>query len=131
VPTWLNEEIVRTLHAELMTEHGGLLGPPRPGTLEAALARPRNLFAYDKQRPSLARFAAAYGFALARSHCFPDGNKRVALAAIDVFLQLNGYELTALDGPEIVATFRALAAGELSEERLALWVEANCGQRAE
>jgi death-on-curing protein len=126
VPTWLNEEIVRALHAELMTEHDGLSGPSRPGTLEAALARPRNVLAYRKRQPSLARLAAAYGFALARAHCFPDGNKRVALAAMDVFLQLNGYELAAPDAPEIVATMRALAAGELSEQQLAAWVGANC-----
>lgn len=113
------------LHAELLTEHGGLPGPPRPGTLEAALARPRNVLAYRNRKPSLARLAAAYGFALARAHCFPDGNKRVALAAMDVFLQLNGYELSAPDAPEIVATIRELAAGELSEEHLAAWVEEN------
>jgi len=41
------------------------------------------------------RLAAAYGFALARGHGFPDGNERVALAVIDVFLRMNGLELTA------------------------------------
>jgi death-on-curing protein len=74
----------------------------------------------------LTALAAAYGFALARDHCFPDGNKRVALATMDVFLQLNGYELTATDSPETVATIRALAAGELSEIQLAEWIKTNC-----
>jgi death on curing protein len=69
--------------------------------------------------------AAAYGFGLARGHCFPDGNKRVALATMDVFLQLNGYELTAADSPETVATIRALAAGELTESELGVWITAN------
>jgi len=54
-----------------------------------------NLHAHAESPPTLPRLAAAYGFALARGHCFPDGNKRVALAIIDVFLRMNGMELTA------------------------------------
>jgi death-on-curing protein len=69
--------------------------------------------------------AASYGSALARGHCFADGNKRVALATIDVFLQLNGFELTAPDGPEAVTIIRGLAAGEITEGDLAAWIEAN------
>ena len=53
---------------------------------------------------------AAYGYALARGHCFTDGNKRVALAVIDVFLRMNGSELTASE-PDAVVTLQALAAG--------------------
>jgi death-on-curing protein len=92
--------------------------------LEAALARPKNLLAYAGSPPSLARLAAAYGFALARGHCFPDGNKRVALAIIDVFLQLNGAELTAAE-PDAATTILSLAAGTLTEEELADWISAN------
>jgi death-on-curing protein len=71
----------------------------------------------------LARLAAAYGFALAKGHCFADGKKRVALAIIDVFLQLNGSELGASE-PDAVVTIQALAAGELSEDELTGWVAA-------
>jgi death-on-curing protein len=53
---------------------------------------------------------AAYGYALARGHCFTDCNKRVALAVIDVFLRMNGSELTASE-PDAVVTLQALAAG--------------------
>ena len=53
---------------------------------------------------------AAYGYALARGHCFTDGNKRVALVVIDVFLRMNGSELTASE-PDAVVTLQALAAG--------------------
>jgi prophage maintenance system killer protein len=45
---------------------------------------------------------------------------------MDVFLQLNGYELTAADSPETLATIRALAAGELAEDQLAAWVTTHC-----
>lgn len=125
-PTWVPLDAVIAIQAELIAEHGGLTGPPRMNDLEAALARPRNLVADAEpgNEPSMARLAAAYGFALSRGHCFPDGNKRIALAIVDVFLQLNGQELVASE-PDAATTFLALAAGELSEAELAAWIEAN------
>lgn len=115
---------VVAIQGELIAEHGGLNGPPRQGDLEAALGRPVNLHAYSDSSQTLPRLAAAYGFALARGHCFPDGNKRVALAVIDVFLRLNGLALTA-DELDAVATIQALAAGDLTEDHLAEWIAAN------
>ena len=112
---------VISIQAELIAEHGGLSGPPRIGDLDAALGRPRNLHAYAQTPPSLARLAAAYGFALARGHCFPDGNKRVALAIIDVFLRVNGLALTA-DETDAVETIQSLAAGDLTEDELTTWI---------
>jgi death-on-curing protein len=119
---WLSVEAVRAMHRELIAEHGGLPGPAKPGLLEAALARPGSRLAYAEDPPSLAELAAACGFGLARAHAFPDGNKRIALAAIDAFLQLNGKELTASEA-DAVSTIRALAAGELSEKALAAWID--------
>jgi death-on-curing protein len=123
-PVWVPLRAVVTIQAELIAEHGGLSGPPRAGDLEAALGRPVNLHAYSESPPSIPRLAAAYGFALARGHCFPDGNKRIALAIIDVFLRMNGLELAAAQ-TDAVDTILRLAAGELGEDDLARWIEAN------
>ena len=123
-PIWVPSNAVVAIHQALLQEHGGLIGPPRPDSLEAALARPQQLHHYTQPKPSVARLAAAYGFALAKGHCFADGNKRVALSIIDVFLQMNGSELTASE-PDAVVTIQALAAGELTKEELAAWIEAN------
>lgn len=120
-PIWVPLRAVVAIQGELIAEHGGLSGLPRHGDLEAALGRPVNLHAYSETAPSLPRLAAAYGFALARGHCFPDGNKRVALAIVDVFLRLNGSELTA-DEMDAVDTIQALAAGDLTEEQLTQWI---------
>ncbi len=106
-----------------MAEYGGRPGPPRDNALESTLARPHNLLAYEPER-NVFELAACYGFGFARNHCFPDGNKRIALVCMDIFLQLNGFELTA-DEVEAVDVIRTLAAGEMSEADLALWLEAN------
>ena len=123
-PVWVPLRAVVAIQAELIAEHGGLQDPPRAGDLEAALGRPVNLHAYSESPPSMPRLAAAYGFALARGHCFPDGNKRIALAVIDVFLRMNGLELAAAE-TDAVDTVLRLAAGEISEDDLARWIEAN------
>jgi len=85
------------------------------------LARRQHQFRYVKPAPSLERLATAYGYALARNHCFPDGNKRIALSVIDVFLQLNGRELL-VEEVDAAHAMQSLAAGELTEERLADWI---------
>jgi death-on-curing protein len=123
-PVWVPSDAVVAIHSALLQEHGGLVGSPRPDSLEAALARPKQLHQYTQPKPSLARLAAAYGFALAKGHCFADGNKRLALSIIDVFLQMNGWELAASE-PDAVVTLQALAAGEPTEEELTGWIDAN------
>lgn len=123
-PRWVPEAAVRTMHAKLLAEFGGLPGLPREALLQSALARPQQLFAYSDPAPSTAQLAAAYGFALARNHCFNDGNKRIALAVVDVFLRINGSGLAATE-EDAADTIRRLASGELLEAGFAAWIAAN------
>jgi death on curing protein len=128
-PVWVPVRAVVAMQLELIAEHGGLAGLPRIAELEAALARPQQQFSYATPPPSFERLAAAYGYALARNHCFPGGNKRVALAVIDVFLQLNGRELLA-EEVDAANTMQGVAAGDLTEEQLADWIAAHAaGQK--
>jgi death on curing protein len=101
-----------------------LFGPAHEAALESTLARPQQLLTYAAPPPTISQLAAAYGFGLARNHCFPDGNKRIALAVIDVFLQLNGFELIVRE-EDAALTIRSLAAGELDEAELADWIQEN------
>lgn len=111
------------MHAELLAEHGGRAGIRDAALLSSALARPRNRRAYGA---SATRFdlAAAYGFGIVKNHPFIDGNKRLALAVIYVFLEINGCRL---DAPEVEAAdvILRLAAGEFGEKELAGWLKAN------
>ncbi|CAN5391577.1 type II toxin-antitoxin system death-on-curing family toxin [soil metagenome] len=122
-PTWLSRRTVDAVHAELIREHGGSHGVRDSGLIDSALARPRHRWAYESER-ELADLAAAYGFELAKNHGFIDGNKRIALAAIALFLRINGWRLGATE-VEAVGTIMDLAAGNLSEEELAEWIRAS------
>ncbi len=120
---WVTIEVALAAHAEQIAEHGGGVGVRDANLLDSAMARPRNLAAYGD--PDAAALAAAYAYGIARNHPFVDGNKRTAAVVSETFLLLNGLTLMASDA-ELVVTFLALAAGELSEEELADWFRAHC-----
>ena len=72
--------------------------------------------------------AAAYGYGISRNHPFLDGNKRTGFVATELFLQLNGLELTAADA-DAVLTMLAVAAGDISEDEFAAWLRAHVAPR--
>jgi death-on-curing protein len=76
------------MHTILMQRYGGAGGVRDPGALEAALFRPQTGY-YD----DIIAEAAALLESLAINHPFVDGNKRIAFAAADVFLRINGWSL--------------------------------------
>jgi death-on-curing protein len=119
---WLAAEAIVAIHECQLAEHGGSTGKRDAGLLESALARARNMAAYGE--PDYADLAAAYGFGIARNHPFVDGNKRTAFVAVELFLDLNGFDLQANDA-ECVLTMLALAAGDLDERAFARWIRAH------
>lgn len=121
-PVWIDLEAVLAIHDEQLAEHGGQAGIRDRGLLESALARPQNQLAYGEQ--SLARLAASYAFGICRNHPFLDGNKRTSLVVAELFLALNGLDLTASD-TDCVMTFLSLAAGTLTEDQLTEWIAAH------
>lgn len=116
--------MVDLFHREQIRLYGGLPGTRDVSVLESALARPRQKLAYEPAC-DLAVLAASLGVGLARNHPYADGNKRVSLVAMAVFLELNGLVLDAPE-PETVITILALAAGELTEQELADWIRRWC-----
>ena len=121
MPTWLETGEILYFYSELLVEHGGLAGPPDLGAVKSTLARPKNLLAHEPES-SIYQLGACYGYGFAKKHCFSDGNKRVALVCIDVFLLGNGHELEA-EETEAVSVIRSVAASEMTEEELSAWVE--------
>jgi death-on-curing protein len=126
-PVWLDQRALVLLHAESLAEHGGLWGLRDEAALESALARPRNIHAYEPGADA-ARLAAAYGFGLIRGHPFNDGNKRAGFLAIGLFLGLNGFDFK-VEEVNAVKTMVDLAAGNLSEKALAEWIRARITRR--
>ena len=122
-PKWISKSAVLAIHERLLAEHGGAPGLRDEGALEAALASPRNQLAYENA--DLFRIAASYAHGINRNHPFVDGNKRVALTAAGVFLELNGFRLEAPEQDAVQATL-ALSSGEIGEEQFAEWLRRSC-----
>lgn len=111
------------LHQRIVDSSGGAAGIRDLGALQSALAQPRASFAGDDLYPTLVTKAAALCFSLVGNHPFVDGNKRIAHAAMEVFLVLNGMEIDA-DIDEQERVMLALAAGEMAREALVDWLGA-------
>jgi death-on-curing protein len=119
---WLEADELVAIHAELIAEFGGAPGLRDRGLVESAAARPQHLASYGN--PTLFELAAAYAFGLARNHPFVDGNKRAALVAAFAFLELNGWSVIAEESAAVLV-FLDLAAGDLEENELAVWLREN------
>ncbi|OGT00111.1 MAG: death-on-curing family protein [Gallionellales bacterium RBG_16_56_9] len=93
------------MHTVLMQRYGGAPRVRDPGALEAALFRPQTGYYED-----IVAEAAALLESLAINHPFVDGNKRIAFAAADVFLRINGWRLQRSPmqiHAEMIQTFEA------------------------
>jgi death-on-curing protein len=112
--------MVEAAHTAQIREHGGLHGLRDDGLLESALARPRQRWNYQPGT-ELVVLAASYGFGLTKNHPFLDGNKRISLVAMNMFLLLNGHEINAQE-PEAVSAILGLAEGTLDEAELVDWL---------
>ena len=123
---WLDKRLILVIHGEQLREHGGAEGVRDEGLLESALARPLNAASYGE--PDLAELAALYALGIARNHPFVDGNKRTAYVALELFLDLNGVDLTASDAESTVAMLD-MAAGEFTDEEFTLWVREHAQKR--
>ncbi len=123
---WIDPAVVLAVHDEQLAEHGGAAGVRDAGLLESALARPRNLAHYGE--PDACELAAAYAFGLAKNHPFVDGNKRSAFVATELFLMLNGWQLSASD-EACVMVMLSLAAGEIDEDGFSKWLRSHVVRR--
>ena len=113
-------EEVTALHTDLIREFGGSPGLRAPGALESALMRPQHGY-----HDSLIEEAAAMMESLAINHPFVDGNKRVAFAATDAFLRLNGHFIDC-DSDAAYALFLCMfMTGSFRFAELRLWLEEN------
>lgn len=122
-PRRLAKADVIELHDYVLARTGGSSGLRDEGLLESALSRPLNRWSYEGV-DDIRELAATYGIGLAKNHPFIDDNKRAAFLGVGLFLELNGWMLTATDD-DAIATFYAVASSQIDEDALAAWVRAN------
>ena len=115
------KEKVKLLHQLLGEATGGDVGVRDEGLLESALETVYATFDGRELYPTKEEKAARLGFNLISNHAFVDGNKRIGMYVMLMFLELNGRPYRCSDD-EIVRMGLGVASGELGYEELLDWV---------
>jgi death-on-curing protein len=113
----LTVDQVVQIHAAAIRLFGGSAGLRDAALLHSATAAPQATFAGQSTFSDTVEIAAAYLYYLSCNHPFVDGNKRVALGACLVFLELNGHRPVA-DSEDWENLTLAVAAGLLSRDEI-------------
>ena len=117
----LSKEQILMLHTQLIQQTGGSDGVRDYSLLDSALETPFQSFGGDELYPTIQAKAARLGYGLIKNHCMIDGNKRIGIHAMLVFLALNGIELKYTQ-KELYETILDVAAGNIEYEDLLQWV---------
>ena len=98
--------------------------------LDSALHASQAGFGDVEFYPEFVDKAAVLVVRIARNHALLDGNKRLAWAALTMFLTLNGHRLRVA-ADDAVDTMLAIAAGEMDEAAVGVWLAERMDQPAD
>ena len=106
------------IHADQIEHYGGTGKTRDINLLSAAVAMPYASFSGDFFHGDIYEMAAAYAFHICQNHPFIDGNKRTALAASLVFLDMNGIPVSDSEG-KLYEAIMDIASGKMKKEEFA------------
>ena len=112
---FLTQDEVLLLHEQNIDEFGGTHGLRDEGALESALLAAENRAYYENA--DLVICAATYAYHLSQAHAFIDGNKRIAAAATELFVRLNGFRLQVTNA-EVIELFLKIADGQMTRDEI-------------
>jgi death-on-curing protein len=114
------DEII-SLHSRLISQSGGLDGIRDANLLDLSVNSPYHTFGGQHLYPTIQAMAAHLAFSLIKNHPFLDGNKRIGILAMMVFLKINGLPLACTDN-ELEKLGWGLADGSINEPELIEWI---------
>ena len=114
------DEII-SLHSKLISQSGGLDGIRDANLLDLSANSPYHTFGSQHLYPTIQAMAAHLAFSLIKNHPFLDGNKRIGIFAMLVFLKVNEYPLSCTDD-ELETLGWGLADGSINEPELLEWI---------
>lgn len=93
----LTKDNILTLYKIMVDNTGGTIGIRDTSLLESALNAPFQTFGDEELFPSIKEKASRLCYGLIKNHPFIDGNKRIGVYAMLVFLELNNLNLNFND----------------------------------
>ncbi|MEI4339535.1 type II toxin-antitoxin system death-on-curing family toxin [Streptococcus suis] len=113
----LTVEQVIELHTRLIQATGGLGGVRDVGLIESSLSSAFSTYFGVEKYPSIEEKAARLCYSLVNNHAFLDGNKRIGVFVMIIFLKLNGIVLNQTDD-EVVKLGLGVASSELDYDAI-------------
>ena len=121
-------ETIIDIHAELINEIGGSHGVRDGNLLDMSVNSSFQTFGGDDLYITLIDKAAHLVFSLIKNHPFFDGNKRIGVTAMIVFLKSNNLEIDCTND-ELAELGLGLADGSYDESYAKEWIKnhiSNC-----
>lgn len=118
----LSTEIIIRLHERIIETSGGLKGIKDMYLIDSAVNSIYQTFDNKELYPTIVEKAARLCYSLNKNHAFIDGNKRISMHALAVFLRINDvdYEPT---NEEVIKVGLGLADGSMNYESLIKWLK--------
>lgn len=120
----LTKEQVVSIHSFLIKASGGTDGVRDDGLLESALESPFQTFDGHDLYPSIIQKAARIGYSLVSNHPFIDGNKRIGIHIMLVFLAINGIDISCTQ-EDLIKIGLSLADDTMTFEELSVWLSSH------
>ncbi|MCI8316891.1 MAG: type II toxin-antitoxin system death-on-curing family toxin [Lachnospiraceae bacterium] len=117
----LTKEQILMLHNQLIEYFGGSSGVRDDGLLISALECPFQYFGGEELYPSIQEKAARLCYGLVKNHAMLDGNKRIGVHTMLVFLEVNGYKLKYTQ-KELIDLILDVADGKQGYEDILAWI---------
>lgn len=118
----LTPKKILQLHRFLMQETGGLDGLRDEALFDSAAQSILATFDGQELYPGMEEKAAKLGHTLVKNHAFLDGNKRIGVYVLLIFLDVNGIKMRCTDD-DIIALGLGMADGSLRYEDVLNWIE--------
>lgn len=120
----LSQEKVIVLHEIIIKETGGSPSIRDISLLNSAIESAFATFDGKELYPTSQEKGARLGFSLISNHAFVDGNKRIGMYVMLIFLEVNGIKI-APTNEEVARVGLAVAAGEMKYQELLEWIIEN------
>jgi len=120
----LDVEQIIYLHEKLIKRTGGKDGLRDKGILESALFHAYATFDGEDLYPTIEEKAARQMFALISNHPFMDGNKRIGVFIMLIFLEMNQIKLKYTQ-EELIKLALDTASGKINANDILTWIESH------
>jgi death-on-curing protein len=114
-------EQVIEMHSALIAETGGLDGVRDLNLLDGSVNSPYHTFGGQNLYPTIQAMATHLAFSLIKNHPFLDGNKRIGVLTMLVFLDVNGIPVHC-SNEELIELGLGLVEGGVDESFVIDWI---------